>query len=246
MITMKKKVLVAMAMAAAMVAMPVVAGAAVSPSQSESDGTIGNDSSSSSSSSSSSNNTVSNSGTTENQNTPGVASGATKEAEKTVVQGANNERVEVVGTTKDSKGTTVGLVGNDAGKGSVSSDNGASVSIATGDAEVAGLSDGAKSDINDLNNGKAPSEVIPNSGLEDYASVGGTRAIVSKNAAGQDVSTNVTLYVDALTAGKEVAVAYYDNNTGLWVVVKNVTFNASAKTVSFAVPGSCTVQVVAK
>ena len=229
MITMKKKVLVAMAMAAAMVAMPVVAGAAVSPSQSESDGTIGNDSSSSSSSS---NNTVSNSGNTENQNTPGVASGATKEAEKTVVQGANNERVEVVG--------------NDAGKGSVSSDNGASVSIATGDAEVAGLSDGAKSDINDLNNGKAPSEVIPNSGLEDYASVGGTRAIVSKNAAGQDVSTNVTLYVDALTAGKEVAVAYYDNNTGLWVVVKNVTFNASAKTVSFAVPGSCTVQVVAK
>ena len=178
MITMKKKVLVAMAMAAAMVAMPVVAGAAVSPSQSESDGTIGNDSSSSSSSSSSSNNTVSNSGNTENQNTPGVASGATKEAEKTVVQGANNERVEVVGTTKDSKGTTVGLVGNDAGKGSVSSDNGASVSIATGDAEV--------------------------------------------------------------------AVAYYDNNTGLWVVVKNVTFNASAKTVSFAVPGSCTVQVVAK
>lgn len=174
MITMKKKVLVAMAMAAAMVAMPVVAGAAVSPSQSESDGTIGNDSSSSSSSSSSSNNTVSNSGNTENQNTPGVASGATKEAEKTVVQGANNERVEVVGTTKDSKGTTVGLVGNDAGKGSVSSDNGASVSIATGDAEVAGLSDGAKSDINDLNNGKAPSEVIPNSGLEDYASVGGT------------------------------------------------------------------------
>ena len=164
MITMKKKVLVAMAMAAAMVAMPVVAGAAVSPSQSESDGTIGNDSSSSSSSS---NNTVSNSGNTENQNTPGVASGATKEAEKTVVQGANNERVEVVGTTKDSKGTTVGLVGNDAGKGSVSSDNGASVSIATGDAEVAGLSDGAKSDINDLNNGKAPSEVIPNSGLED-------------------------------------------------------------------------------
>ena len=235
MITMKK-VLVAMAMAAAMVAMPVVAGAAGSPSQSESDGTIGNDSSSSS------NNTVSNSGNTENQNTPGVASGATKEAEKTVVQGANNERVEVVGTTKDSKGTTVGLVGNDAGKGSVSSDNGASVSIATGDAEVAGLSDSAKSDINDLNNGKAPSEVIPNSGLEDYASVGGTRAIVSKNAAGQDVSANVTLYVDALTAGKEVAVAYY----GLWVVVKNVTFNASAKTVSFAVPGSCTVQVVAK
>ena len=58
--------------------------------------------------------------------------------------------------------------------------------------------------------------------------------------------TTAPLYVDALTAGKEVAVAYYDNNTGLWVVVKNVTFNASAKTVSFAVPGSCTVQVVAK
>lgn len=240
MITMKKKALVAMAMAAAMVAMPVVAGAAVSPSQSESDGTIGNDSSSSS------NNTVSNSGNTENQNTPGVASGATKEAEKTVVQGANNERVEVVGTTKDSKGTTVGLVGNDAGKGSVSSDNGASVSIATGAAETAGLSASAVNEIKSLNSGVAPSTVIPNAGLEGYASVGGTRAIVSKNAAGQDVSTNVTLYVDALTAGKEVAVTYYDNNTGLWVVVKNVTFNASTKTVSFTVPGSCTVQVVAK
>mgnify|MGYP000394084108 FL=1 len=237
---MKMKSVVAMARAAWMVAMPVVAGAAVSPSQSESDGTIGNDISSSS------NNTVANRGNTENQNTPGVASGATKEAEKTVVQGANNERVEVVGTTKDSKGTTVGLVGNDAGKGSVSSDNGASVSIATGDAEVAGLSDSAKSDINDLNSGKEPGEVIPNSGLEAYASVGGTRAIVSKNAAGQDVPTNVTLYVDDLTAGKEVAVAYYDNKPGLWVVVKNVPFNASAKTVSFAVPGSCTVQFGAK
>lgn len=240
MITMKKKVLVAMAMAAAMVAMPVVAGAATSPSQSQSDGTIGGGGSSSS------NGVVSDSGNKGEQNTPGAASGAKKEAEKTVVQGSNNERVEVVGTTKDSKGATVGLVGNDAGKGTVSSDNGATVSIATGDAEVAGLSDSAKSDINALNSGKAPSEVIPNSGLEGYASVGGTRAIVSKNAAGQDVSTNVTLYVDALTAGKEVAVTYYDNNTGLWVVVKNVTFNASTKTVSFAVPGSCTVQVVAK
>lgn len=240
MITMKKKVLVAMAMAAAMVAMPVVAGAATSPSQSQSDGTIGGGGGSSSSSG-----VVSDSGKAE-QNTPGVASGATKEAEKTVVQGANNERVEVVGTTKDSKGATVGLVGNDAGNGTVSSDNGASVSIATGEAETYGLSDTAKSEINALNSGKAPSEVIPNAGLEGYASVGGTRAIVSQNAAGQDVATNVTLYVDALTAGKEVAVTYYDNNTGRWVVVKNVTFNASTKTVSFTVPGSCTVQVVAK
>ena len=37
-----------------------------------------------------------------------------------------------------------------------------------------------------------------------------------------------------------------DNNTSNWVTVKNPTINWNTKYVSFEVPGSCTVQVLAK
>ena len=120
MITMKKKALVAMAMAAAMVAMPVAAGAVTSPG-SQSDGTIGQDSSSQSQNNTNTGSQQSNAG-----------SGVNKVAEATVVQGRDNERQEVTNVTKDGSEVTMGLI-EDASNSDVDQ------SIATGEAETAGL-----------------------------------------------------------------------------------------------------------
>ena len=219
MITMKKKALVAMAMAAAMVAMPVVAGAVTSPG-SQSDGTIGLDSSSPSQNNTNTGSQQSNAG-----------SGVNKVAEATVVQGRNNERQEVTNITKDGSEVTMGLI-EDASNSDVDQ------SIATGDESV--------SQINGLNNGtKKASDLVPNAGLEEYANVGKTRAIISQKN-GHDVRSTVNLYVSTLTAGKDIVIIYLDNNTSNWVTVKNPTINWNTKYVSFEVPGSCTVQVLVK
>lgn len=146
MITMKKKALVAMAMAAAMVAMPVVAGAVTSPG-SQSDGTIGQDSSSQSQNNTNTGSQQSNAG-----------SGVNKVAEATVVQGSNNERQEVTNVTKDDSEVTMGLI-EDASNSDVDQ------SVATGEAETAGLGDESVSQINGLNNGpKKASDLVPNAG----------------------------------------------------------------------------------
>ena len=227
MITMKKKALVAMAMAAAMVAMPVVAGAVTSPG-SQSDGTIGQDSSSQS---------QNNTNTGRQQSNAG--SGVNKVAEATVVQGRDNERQKVTNVTKDGSEVTMGLI-EDASNSDVDQ------SVATGEAETAGLGDESVSQINGLNNGtKKASDLVPNAGLEEYANVGKTRAIISQKN-GHDVRSTVNLYVSTLTAGKDIVIIYLDNNTSNWVTVKNPTINWNTKYVSFEVPGSCTVQVLAK
>lgn len=227
MITMKKKALVAMAMAAAMVAMPVVAGAVTSPG-SQSDGTIGQDSSSQSKNNTNTGSQQSNAG-----------SGVNKVAEATVVQGRDNERQEVTNVTKDGSEVTMGLI-EDASNSDVDQ------SIATGEAETAGLGDESVSQINGLNNGtKKASDLVPNAGLEEYANVGKTRAIISQKN-GHDVRSTVNLYVSTLTAGKDIVIIYLDNNTSNWVTVKNPTINWNTKYVSFEVPGSCTVQVLVK
>ena len=227
MITMKKKALVAMAMAAAMVAMPVVAGAVTSPG-SQSDGTIGQDSSSQSQNNTNTGSQQSNAG-----------SGVNKVAEATVVQGSNNERQEVTNVTKDGSEVTMGLI-EDASNSDVDQ------SVATGEAETAGLGDESVSQINGLNNGtKKASDFVPNAGLEEYANVGKTRAIISQKN-GHDVRSIVNLYVSTLTAGKDIVIIYLDNNTSNWVTVKNPTINWNTKYVSFEVPGSCTVQVLVK
>ena len=189
MITMKKKALVAMAMAAAMVAMPVVAGAVTSPG-SQSDGTIGLDSSSPSQNNTNTGSQQSNAG-----------SGVNKVAEATVVQGRNNERQEVTNITKDGSEVTMGLI-EDASNSDVDQ------SIATGEAETAGLGDESVSQINGLNNGtKKASDLVPNAGLEEYANVGKTRAIISQKN-GHDVRSTVNLYVSTLTAGKDIVIIY--------------------------------------
>ena len=89
------------------------------------------------------------------------------------------------------------------------------------------------------------SERCQTPGLEEYANVGKTRAIISQKN-GHDVRSIVNLYVSTLTAGKDIVIIYLDNNTSNWVTVKNPTINWNTKYVSFEVPGSCTVQVLAK
>ena len=215
---MKKKVFIAVA--AAMAAMPVAAGAAGSS----------HDSSSSSSSSST---TTSNSGATSNA---GVASGATVVSSQPTVQVTESgAKVTVAGATKDATGTTIGLVGESAGNGAVKSGD-VTVGVATGAAETAGLPDATVSTIKALNSSASLSSVLPGLGLEAFAKVGGTRAIVAKNAAGQDAPTAVSMFVDKLPANATVTVVCFNN----------ATVDAATKTVNFTVPGSCTVQIAVK
>lgn len=224
---MKKKVFIAMAVAAAMAAMPVAAGAAGSS----------HDSSSSSSTTTSSSSSTS---------TAGVASGATVVSSQPTVQVTESgAKVTVAGATKDATGTTMGLVGESAGNGAVKSGD-VTVGVATGAAETAGLSDATVSTIKALNSNASLSSVLPGLGLEDFAQVGGTRAIVAKNAAGKDAPTAVSMFVDKLPANATVTVVCFNNATGQWMTITNVTVDAATKTLNFTVPGSCTIQIAVK
>lgn len=216
-----------MAVAAAMAAMPVAAGAAGSS----------HDSSSSSSTTTSSSSSTS---------TAGVASGATVVSSQPTVQVTESgAKVTVAGATKDATGTTMGLVGESAGNGAVKSGD-VTVGVATGAAETAGLSDATVSTIKALNSNASLSSVLPGLGLEDFAQVGGTRAIVAKNAAGKDAPTAVSMFVDKLPANATVTVVCFNNATGQWMTITNVTVDAATKTVNFTVPGSCTIQIAVK
>ncbi len=214
---MKKKIFIAMAVAAALAAMPVAAAA----------GSSGHDGSGSSSTS-----TNTTSATVE----AGVASGATLvSSQPTVKVTESGAKVTVASATKDATGTTIGLVGETA------------VSVAVGTAETAGLPDGVVSTIKALNNaGTSVSAVLPGLGLDGFSGVGGTRAIIAKNAAGADAPTAVSLYVDTLPASSTVKVLLYNNATGQWTVLSDVAVDLATKTVNFTVPGSCTIKIVVK
>ncbi len=214
---MKKKIFIAMAVAAALAAMPVAAAA----------GSSGHDGSGSSSTS-----TNTTSATVE----AGVASGATLvSSQPTVKVTESGAKVTVASATKDATGTTIGLVGETA------------VSVAVGTAETAGLPDGVVSTIKALNNaGTSVSAALPGLGLDGFSGVGGTRAIIAKNAAGADAPTAVSLYVDTLPASSTVKVLLYNNATGQWTVLSDVAVDLATKTVNFTVPGSCTIKIVVK
>lgn len=218
---MKKKIFIAMAVAAALAAMPVAAGASSSSSGRDSSG-----SSSSTTTSSSTSTTVQ----------AGVASGATLVSSQPTVQVTESgAKVTVSSATKDATGTTIGLVGETA------------ASVAAGTAETAGLPDGVVSTIKALNDASTSvSAVLPGLGLDGFSGVGGTRAIIAKNAAGADAPTAVSLYVDTLPASSTVKVLLYNNATGQWTVLSDVAVDAATKTVNFTVPGSCTIKIVVK
>ncbi len=221
---MRKKILIAMAVAAALAAMPVAAGAAGSTH-------VSRDSGGSSSSS-----YTTSTGTTSSTQTAGVASGATVVSTQPTVQVTESgAKVTVSSATKDATGTTMGLVGD------------TSVKVATGAAETAGLPDSVVSAIKALNNAATSvSDVLPGMGLEGASKVGGTRAIVAKDAAGVDAPTAVSLYVDKLPTSGTVTVLCYNNATGQWTILTGVSVDAATKTVNFTAPGSCTIQIVVK
>ena len=228
---MKKKCLAALTVAMMLAAMPVVSYAAGSSSYSH-----GSSSSSNSSSSSTS------------KSEAGTASGATVTVTTPTVQVTESgAKVTVATATKDATGTTVGLVGSTTENGKLK--NGAAyLSVAVGTAETAGLPEGVVNTIKDLNDAsKSLSAALPGLGLEGFAKVGGTRAIVAKNAANQDVKTDVSLYVDKMPANvANLVIICYDNTTGKWTTIKDVKIDAATKTVSFTVPASCTIQIAVK
>lgn len=244
--TMKKKVLVAMALATAMVAMPVVAGAAGSVHySSDSDGSDYSSSSSSSGGSSSHSSSTGKSGSTTTQGGFGAVVVSDNSSVQVTDTGA---KVDVVSTTRDlhGSGSLVGLIGTAAGNGAVTVD-GVKVSIATDAAETAGLPEEVVNTIVAMNGSASVNELLPGLGMEGYAKAGGTRAVVAKNAANEDAAAWVTLYVAALSSdAKEVGVVYYNNMTGQWNAIKNVSVDLATKTVTFLAPASCTIQVVMK
>ena len=216
---MKKKCLAALTVAMMLAAMPVVSYAAGSSSYSH-----GSSSSSNSSSSSTS------------KSEAGTASGATVTVTTPTVQVTESgAKVTVATATKDATGTTVGLVGSTTENGKLKNGD-VYLSVAVGTAETAGLPEGVVNTIKDLNDAS-----------KGFAKVGGTRAIVAKNAANQDVKTDVSLYVDKMPANvANLVIICYDNTTGKWTTIKDVKIDAATKTVSFTVPASCTVQIAVK
>lgn len=253
---MKKKSLCALAIAAALMAMPTVVGAAVSPSGSgsqteSSGGSSGGGSTSYSGSGISQTGTAASSAGT--QSGAGVSSGTVITTGTVLDISADGEKITVVEKGTDQKGVTISLVVN--AKTTYGTDilpteeghaqiGGAVVSIATDIAETAGLPQHIVDIINKLNSNADISIVAP--GKEGYISVGGTRAIVSKDDKGMDVATEITMKVDHLVGAGEILVVYYNNNTGHWQIANVRSFNPKNGVVVFDIPGSVTVKFAKK
>lgn len=219
---MKKKGLIALAIAIVLSAVPVVAGAAGS---------------------------VSGSGSGV------VTSGGTSSTKPSVEVAPNGEKTTVVNKTEDKTGTVISLVVdtvNMSGQQIAVDAQGqaqvgdATVSIVVGGAETAGLPKEVVDQINSINSGAKPSTVLGSAELDNHVDTGASRAIVSKNAAGQDVKAEFTMKVSGLVDANEAAVMYYDNNTGKWAVAKVLKFNKNTGEVTFALPGSATVKFYKK
>lgn len=237
---MRKKSLIAVAIAAALVAMPVVAGAG-SPGDYD--------------------NTDASTTTTQSTTTnAGVASGTTVTVPSApVVQvAANGEKTTVAAETKDATGTTVGLVTDTVTSTGVPVTSNAAgelvignvtVGVATGEAETAGLPEETKTVIQRLNSSEAASSVLPGLGLEGMTKVGGTRAIITTDVTNGNkaAETEITLTVDTLpAAATTVTVVCYNNATGQWTTIPNVQVDPITKKIMLKVPGSCTIQILAK
>lgn len=226
---MKKRSLVALSLALVLAAMPVVAGAAGSSSGSGSSG------GSSGGGGGSSKNTVSTGTVITAGSGTAIANGPTADV------AANGQITTVIDKGVDSTGTTISIVAD--GVNTVADGAGNAVvgdvyvNIATGAAETAGLPQEVVDTIKSLNAGADVAAV----GLSGYTGVGGTRAVVAKNDAGVDAPAQISMKVDTLIGAAVAAVAYYNNNTGLWEVGNILSFDAATGIVTFVVPGSVTV-----
>ena len=171
---------------------------------------------------------------------------------------ANGEMVSATGVTVDKTGTSIGLVvatkttdGVEIkadGKGGIQIGT-VNVNFASGAAETAGLPETVVDKITKLNSGADLNEVIGTEvgvDLTGFKALGGTRAVVAKDAATglTNTATEVVMQLD-VKEGVQIAAVYYDNNTGRWVYAP-VIIDPVTKTVKLTVPGSCTVQFVQK
>ena len=115
---------------------------------------------------------------------------------------------------------------------------------------TAGLPENVVAAINDINAGKALSEVIQGVDVSGYNALTGTHAIVTKDAATgavKDTAAEVSLYVPNLVEGlTNVEVLFYNNVTGQWTLLPALKVDPVTKTVAVNIPGSGTLSVVYK
>lgn len=173
----------------------------------------------------------------------------------------NKDGVKTTGATTDtsSKGVAVGVVVeatmpsgqtvtvNERGEAVVGN---VAIAFAKGDGATAGLPANTVAAINDINSGKALSEVIKDVDLTGYNALTGTHAIVTKDAATgaiKDVPTEVALYVPNLVGDLgNVEILYYDNVTGKWTLLPAAKIDPVTKVVYVNITGSGTLSVVYK
>lgn len=173
----------------------------------------------------------------------------------------NKDGVKTTGATTDtsSKGSSVGVVVettmpsgqtvtvNERGEAVVGD---VAIAFAKGDGATAGLPENTVAAINDINSGKALSEVIKDVDLTGYNALTGTHAIVTKDAttgAIKDVPTEVALYVPNLVGDLgNVEILYYDNVTGKWTLLPAAKIDPVTKVVYVNITGSGTLSVVYK
>ncbi len=224
---MKKKGLLIAAVAAALIAIPAVAAGAPSPGGA---------------------------GTAETpaQNAAGTSTVVTAGSSvPSIVTEVTGEKTMIVGETVDKTGASISLVvdtqntigqqinATTTGHADV---EGVSISMVTGEAEVAGLPQDVVSSIAALNSGAKPSTVLGDTSLDNFSPAGDSRAVISKDAAGNDAPAEIVMKVDYLIGASQAAAVYYDNNTGRWLRVQVLQFEAATGTVTFQTPGSCTVK----
>lgn len=124
------------------------------------------------------------------------------------------------------------------------------VAFAKAEAATAGLSEDVVNVINDINSGKKLSDLKIGLNLNGYNALTGTHALVTKNVADgkvNDTATETVIYVPNLIEGIEnVAVLYYDNATGKWLLLPAAKIDTKSKLVYFTATGSGTLSVVYK
>ena len=221
---MKKKSVAALILAAALASQPMCVFA--SSSSSSDDG-------------GSSATTTTTTSSTKSESTVTVSSTGVKTTGATTSAAPNGSTIGVAGVpvTVNSKGEAV--VGD----------------IAIGFAKdpgsaTAGLPENVVAAINDINAGKALSEVIQGVDVSGYNALTGTHAIVTKDAATgavKDTAAEVSLYVPNLVEGlTNVEVLFYNNVTGQWTLLPALKVDPVTKTVAVNIPGSGTLSVVYK
>lgn len=231
---MKKKGLIALGLAVVLATMPVVAGAAYSPS--------GAGSSSGSSGGGSGGSRRINSTSSGIVITAGLGMSVPNSIGPSVEVTADGGIYTVYDRGSDQLGANISIV-IDGDHTKVNEDGRAYTEhaylhIAYGEEETAGLPSDAVQTISMLNAGADVSMV----GLQGYHSVGGTRAVVSKNADGVDAATIIHMKVDMLVGASGAGVSYYNNNSGLWEVTDVLSFDPITGIVVFWIPGSVTVK----